>query len=414
MSENSNTSEEIVITGMGVVSPVGRDESGFWTALREGQSGAAPITSLDTTELTRTIACEVKGELNDPYFEGFNGSGPLLGRASRLGVVAARQAVNDAGLQPGNLTDARTHVFAGTTMGETQFIEDSLSAEDGDWLSPEHLDQIACGMPGAIADHIAFALGADHWKTPHRRHDIYGACAAGNLALHAARRSLLADECDIAIAGGSDGFSRLAFIGFMRLRVMAEAVCRPFDRDRDGLFVGEGAAFFVLERASQAKARAVRTRARLLGAALSCEDYHPTRPQPEGDGLSRATLASLAQAGVSPNDIDYVCAHGTGTPQNDMIEVKVMEKCFPQGVAFSSVKALTGHTMGAAAAVEAACCVLSLENQVMIPTWTLENPLEPCDLDPIMGSPREATVRHVVNNSAGFGGYNSSLVLGAA
>ncbi|MGB0716215.1 MAG: beta-ketoacyl-[acyl-carrier-protein] synthase family protein [Phycisphaerae bacterium] len=407
-------SDQIVITGMGVVSPVGNDEHTFWQALQQGQSGAAPITGLDTSELTRTVACEVKGELHDPYFEQCRETSRHVGRASRLAVVAARQAVNDAGLSSSSLAGARTQVFAGTTMGETQFIEDGLTADESAWLSTSQLQQIGHGMPGAIADSITTALGGDDWPTPTRRHDIYGACAAGNLALHAARRSLLSNQCDIAIAGGADGFSRLAFIGFMRLRVMAESTCRPFDRDRDGLFVGEGAAFFVLERESQARARSARARAQLLGAALTCEDYHPTRPQPEGDGLTRATKRSLQQASLQPRDVDYVCAHGTGTPQNDAIEAKVLESCFPDGIAFSSVKALTGHTMGAAAAVEAACCILSLEHQSLIPTWTLENPLDHEGLDPIMKQPRSASVQVVVNNSAGFGGYNSSVVLGAA
>ena len=146
---------------------------------------------------------------------------------------------------------------------------------------------------------------------------------------------------------------------------------------------------------------------------MTCESYHPTRPHPEGDGLTRATRQALCDGGIDPTDIDYVCAHGTGTPQNDAIEVKVLENCFPKGVPFSSIKALTGHCMGAAAAIEAACCVLSLEHQTLIPTWHLTKVLEPCELDAIQGGPREVRVRHVLNNAAGFGGYNSSLLLGA-
>lgn len=200
----------------------------------------------------------------------------------------------------------------------------------------------------------------------------------------------------------------------MRLRVMAAEVCRPFDERRDGLLVGEGGVMFVLERESSAKARGARIRARLAGAAVACENYHPTRPHPEGDGLSRATIEALNDAGLSPGDIDYVCAHGTGTPQNDAIEVAVMQKCFPKGVAFSSIKALTGHTMGAAAAMEAAACILSLEQQTLIPTWHLDKVLQPCTLDAVQGAPRRTGVSYVLNNSAGFGGYNSSIVLSAA
>jgi 3-oxoacyl-[acyl-carrier-protein] synthase II len=171
---------------------------------------------------------------------------------------------------------------------------------------------------------------------------------------------------------------------------------------------------FVLETESHAHARGATIRARVLGFANSCESYHPTRPDPDGDGLTRATRAALQHADLQPADIDYVCAHGTGTPQNDAIEVAVMNTCFPQGVTFSSIKALTGHTMGAAAAMEAACCVLSLDRQVLIPTWNLEEPLETFALEALRDVPRPARVRRAVNNSAGFGGYNSSLVLGQA
>jgi len=234
------------------------------------------------------------------------------------------------------------------------------------------------------------------------------------MAVIAARRALLAGQCDVAIAGGADGFSRLAFIGFMRLRVMASGLCRPFDKQRDGLWVGEGATLFVLERESSARARGAKIRARVIGGGMTCENYHPTRPEPNGDGLTRATMQALREAGLSPEAIGYVCAHGTGTPLNDAIEVKVLENCFPSGVAFSSIKALTGHTMGAASAMEAACCVLSLEKQTLIPTWHLQDVLEPCNLDALQGAPRSQKVDYVLNNSAGFGGYNSSIILAAA
>ncbi len=171
---------------------------------------------------------------------------------------------------------------------------------------------------------------------------------------------------------------------------------------------------FVLERESTARARGAPIRARVLGSAMTCENYHPTRPHPDGDGLSRATMRALGDAGLTPDDVDYICAHGTGTPQNDAIEVAVMERCFPKGVAFSSIKALTGHTMGAAAAMEAAACVLTIEHQKLIPTWHLDNVLQPCSLDAVRGAVRSARVGYVLNNSAGFGGYNSSLVIAAA
>jgi len=392
--------DDVVITGLGLTSPIGCNEDHFWDALCQGRSGASPVDGLDTAELPRKIGCQVTEPVR---------VGGVSGRASRLAAAASRQALASAGLASGEVEPGRLAVIVGTTMGETEFIEDRLSAPQAQWLSAEHVQRIISGRPGSIAENVRADAGARGPAV-----DLYGACAAGNMAIAAARRGLLDGRCDVALAGGADGFSRLAFIGFMRLRIMAASVCRPFDEQRDGLLVGEGAAMFVLERESRARARGARIRARVLGCGTTCEDYHPTRPEPEGDGLIRATRNALAEAGIQPGDIDYVCAHGTGTPQNDAIEVKVMETCFPDGVSFSSIKALTGHTMGAAAAMEAVCCVLSLEHQRLIPTWHLTKVLQPCSLDAIQGGVRPGRVRCVVNNSAGFGGYNSSVVLAAA
>lgn len=390
----------VVITGMGIVSPIGRAEDTFWAALATGRSAAAPITHFDTTNLTRNIGCQVHDTLD------VSGA---MGRASKLAVVAARDAVASAKLDADALHAARVCTIIGTTMGETVFIEERLDADDADWLNAEHLRRMGQGRPGCIAKQVRDDVGANGSAI-----DLFGACAAGNMAVASARRKLMAGDCDVVLAGGADGFSRLAFVGFMRLRAMSVGVCRPFDEARDGLLVGEGGVVLVLERESDARARGATVRARVLGAGLACESYHPTRPHPDGDGLGRSTLAALKDGGLDAKDVEYVCAHGTGTPQNDAIEVTVMERCFPGGVAFSSVKALTGHTMGAASALELAACVLMLEHQQLIPTWHLDNLLQPCMLDAVRDRPRSATVGCVVNNAAGFGGYNSSVVLGRA
>ncbi len=400
--------DAVVITGMGVYSPIGCDAASFWHSLYTGGSGAAPVDCLDTADLPRKLACQIRDPIKRDLNDSSNKSVSNQGRAAQLAIAAAKQAITDASIPTGALSSSRVSVIVGTTMGETQFIEDRLTADVPNWLTPEHMREIISGRPGSISQSVCrdLALNADSY-------DLYGACAAGNMAIAAARRQLLDGSCDVALAGGADGFSRLAFLGFMRLRVMAAEVCRPFDDRRDGLFVGEGAAMFILEKESSARLRGARIHARILGASVECENYHPTRPHPDGDGLSRSTLAALAESGLAPDEIDYVCAHGTGTPQNDAIEVAVLDKCFPKGVAFSSIKSLTGHTMGAAAAVEAAACILSLKHQTLIPTWYLDNVLQPCGQDAIKGSPRPAKVRHALNNSAGFGGYNSSIVLAA-
>jgi len=393
-------SEDIVITGLGVLSPIGVNESQFWDSLVHGRHGAAPVTGLDTSELPRRVACQVHHPLTDA---------PPAGRAARLAVLAARQAVAQAKLTPDDLADAETFVVVGTTMGETGAIEARLLDVPQRWLDAEHIAAIQAESPGSLARHVQADVGC-HGPVL----DLYGACAAGNMALTSAVRRLRSGRCDIAICGGADGFSILAFLGFMRLRVMAGDICRPFDERRDGLWVGEGAGVFVLERESSARTRGAIIRARIAGCATTCETYHPTRPDPAGEGLHRATQFALDDAGISAQEVDYVCAHGTGTPQNDAIEVTMMDHLFPQHVRFSSIKSLTGHTMGAAAAIEAACCVLSLSHQTLIPTWGLEQVLTPCSSQPVMGTIQPTRLRYVVNNSAGFGGYNSSLVIAAA
>ena len=390
----------VVITGLGIISPIGCGEEPFWDSLCRGRSGAAPVDGLDTAELPRKIACQVRDTID---------VGRPLGRASQLAVAASRQAMTSAGIDRSDLEACRCAVTVGTTMGETEFIEERLFAPEAEWLAPEQMRRVADARPGSIARNVQADSGT---QGPAR--DLYGACAAGNMAIAAARHELLEGQCDMVLAGGADGFSQLAFIGFMRLRVMAAEFCRPFDEGRDGLLVGEGAAMFVLERESRARARGAPIRARVLGCSMTCESYHPTRPDPDGDGLVRATQNAIRQAGLRPEDIGYVCAHGTGTPQNDAIEVKVMQQCFRRGVAFSSIKALVGHTMGAAAAFETACCVLSLERQTLIPTWNLTNVLPCAPLEALRGDVRPATLRYALNNSAGFGGYNSSIILAAA
>ena len=391
--------EDIVITGMGLVTPIGIGEDAFWRALVEGRSAAAPVTGFDHHDWSRHVACQVRESFEAPR---------ELGRASRLAVAACRQALVSSRLLSVGVEPSRQVAIVGTTMGETEFIEERIGSSDSDWLSAEHVRCISEAGPGSISESVAVSMGGAVAV------DLYGACAAGNMAIADARRRLLGRECDIALAGGSDGFSMLAFIGFMRARVMAAECCRPFDARRDGLLVGEGAAMFVMERESDARARGAPIRARVAGAGLACEDFHPTRPHPEGEGLTRATETALADAGIRKDEVDYVCAHGTGTPQNDQIEAAVMDRLFPRGVAFSSIKSLTGHTMGAAGAMEAAACVLMLERQLLIPTWGLDELLSPCGQDAVRGAPRTAPIRCVVNNSAGFGGYNSSVVLFAA
>ncbi len=393
-------SEDIVVTGLGVVSAIGSGEEAFWAGLAGGRQAAGEVEQFPTADLPRRVACQIR----EPV-----GPAPVKGRAAQLSWHAAQEALARAGLTAEGLDAGRVSVVVGTTMGATDFIEHPLFLGGQGELTGEQLVEVVAQGPGSISEQLARGLGFSGTAI-----DLYGACAAGNMALALARQQLREGRCDAALVGGADGFSFLAFIGFMRARVMAETTCRPFDVHRDGMLVGEGAGMFVLERESSARARGARVRSRLVGCGINAESYHPTRPDPEGTGLTLAVQSALRDAGIAPEEVGYVCAHGTGTPHNDAIELTVMGKCFPRGVAFSSIKGQTGHPMGAASALEAACCMLSLERQQLVPTWNLSEPAESGNLDPVMGGLRASALRFAVNNSAGFGGYNSSVVFAAA
>jgi 3-oxoacyl-[acyl-carrier-protein] synthase II len=389
--------DDVVITGLGVVSPIGCDERSYWEGLCGGRCGAAEVEGFDTSELTRKMGCQVRASVPEER---------VSGRATKLALWAGRQALASAGIGVDEASSARCSLVLGTTMGETEFIEGPLFGRGQGELSDEQMTEVVRYGPGVIAEQVKDALGLCGPAA-----ELYGACAAGNMALGMARQHLREGRCDFALVGGADGFSFLAFVGFMRARIMAAEKVRPFDVNRDGMMVGEGACMMVLERAETARARGATARARVAGCGISAESYHPTRPDPEGRGLSQAIRLALEDAGVSPEEVDYVNAHGTGTTHNDAIEVKVLMDCFPQGVPFSSTKAVMGHTMGAASALEAACCLLSLEEQKLVPTWHLIEPMETGALEPLMGTVREAKCRYALNNSAGFGGYNSAVVL---
>jgi len=226
-------SSDCVVTGLGTVSPIGIDETAFWDGLTTGRSGAAQVTGFDVTELTRKIGCQIH--------EPVTGE-PAEGRAAHLALSASRQAIDSAGLSAEEMRDARVAVVVGTTMGETGYIERPLLRDDQDTLTRPQLRDVVQHGPGSIAGQLISILGL-HGSAL----DLYGACAAGNMALSLARQQLREGRCGVALVGGADGFSFLAFVGFMRARIMAEQVCRPFDVNRDGMFVGEGAGMFVLE-----------------------------------------------------------------------------------------------------------------------------------------------------------------------
>lgn len=380
-----------------MVSPVGVDAGSFWSALLEGRTGAAPVTGFDTSPFTSRLGCEVRGVAPSAW--------PGPGRAATLATEAGRQALADAGLTRAEIAD--TALVLGTTMGESCWLE-SWSADAvcaGACAVPA--EQLVRSGPDAIGVDVAAALGLCG-----RVSVLAGACAAGNYALGRALDLVRLGRAERVLAGGTDAFSRVAFTGFSRLGALASEACRPFSADRDGLVLGEGAAFLLVESEKTAASRGAQPVAELAGIGLSGDAFHIVSPDPEGRGAARAMIAALADAGVDRRDVGYLSAHGTGTPANDCAEVAAVRSVFGAGgPPMSSIKALTGHGLGAASAIEAVACVLALRAQVVPPTWNFVGADPDCDWDVIPNEPRALEFDAVLSNAYAFGGCNASLLL---
>jgi len=396
--EKGHRHRAVVVTGLGCITPIGNDPAAFWTSLLEGRSGAARVESFDPGPYRTQVGCEVRG-----FAPNDTGSG--AGRATLLAIEAARQALHRGGMDPGT-AGSRLGVSLGTTMGEPCFL-DRLTGESAE-VWPEALEK----TPSSITTGVARALGIRGLGA-----SLPAACSAGNYAVGLALDLIREGRIDAALAGGSEAFSESAFAGFSRLNALSPDVCRPFDRDRQGLLLGEGAGVLLLEAEECALRRGARILARVLGYGLSCDAHHITGPHPEGEGAAACMRNALRDAGETAEAVDYISCHGTGTVQNDRIEALAIRKVFGDrapSLPVSSIKALTGHMMGAASAVEAIACVLALGAGVLPPTWNHRN-LDPgCDLDVIPNEPRAARARLVLNNSYAFGGNNACVALAAA
>jgi len=297
----------------------------------------------------------------------------------------------------------------GTTSGEPREVEaftDTFLAGDLAAIGPRLATRYPCGsIPASIAADLGF-------RGPNTM--IPTACAAGNYAAANALECLRAGTADLMLAGGSDSFSRITYTGFARLGAIAPEKVQPFDLNRRGMIPGEGAAVLVLEPADRALARGARVYAELVGYGLSCDAHHMTAAHPEGEGAARAMRTALEGAGLAPEDVDYVSAHGTGTPTNDRCETLAIKQVFGEAahrVPVSSAKSMLGHTMGAASAIEAAICCLAIERGWIPPTINHEEPDPDCDLDCVPNTAREQRVDVAMNNAYAFGGNNASLLL---
>jgi 3-oxoacyl-[acyl-carrier-protein] synthase II len=395
-----------VVTGLGIISPIGLDCDSFWQALMSGRSGVRPVRSFDTAPYPTHIGCEIHEFAPPAWIETALGRAP--GRATAMIVAAAQQALRQAGL-------AQTHdlrragLCAGTTMGEAGWLEawprEQALAVAGPAAAPT--PELLRAGPDQIGLDSAAALGLGGPVVT-----LAAACAAGNYAIGQAADLIRLGRADQVLAGGADSFSRTAFTGFARLGALAKECCRPFSRDRDGIVIAEGAAVLLVESLGSARTRGATVLAEVAGYGLSCDAHHIVSPHPEGTGAVAAMQAALRDAALDTSDIDYICAHGTGTRTNDASEVLAARKLFgARRVPMSSIKALTGHSLGAASALEAVACVLALQAQIIPPTWNYRELDPECDWDVVPNAPRPATLRAVLNTAYAFGGDNSAIVL---
>jgi 3-oxoacyl-[acyl-carrier-protein] synthase II len=413
----------VVVTGMGLVTPLGADVETTWRNLLAGKSGAGPITHFDASDQKCRIACEVK-PADHEY--GFDPNQRVDHKVQRqvdpfivFGIDAAGQALEDAGLtEMDDATKLRAGCSIGSGIGGLPGIESEslVLAEKGPGRVSPHF--VHGRLINLISGQVSIKYGL---MGPN--HAVVTACSTGAHSIGDAARMIKDDDADIMLAGGAEAtICPIGIAGFAQARALStafndqpEKASRPYDVARDGFVMGEGAGVVVLEEYEHAKARGAKIYAEVVGYGLSGDAYHVTAPHPEGSGAYRSMEMALKKSGLAPSDIDYVNAHGTSTPLGDELELGAVRRLFGNAIetmSMSSTKSATGHLLGGAGAVETIFCILAMRDQIVPPTLNLDNPSESCegvDLVPLKAKKRK--VRAVLNNSFGFGGTNASLIL---
>lgn len=392
-------SKRIVVTGMGVITSNALSTEEFTNALRSGRSGIKDITLFDASPYTFRRMGEIAG---------FRSSEVGLDRASQLALVAAHDAVTDAGEQWIMANRMRTGVVLGTTCGGISSHEQTMRKwRAGEPVSLDLIDEVPFHV---MAGHIAHRYGLEGPVTT-----ITIACASGANAVGFAADLIRAGHADTMLAGGSDTVSHFTFSGFSILRAMAMDACRPFDKNRTGIVLGEGAAVLVLEDAEQAIKRGAKIYAEILSYGFCTDAYHSTAPDPEGGGTVRSIQQALRKASLHPENIDYINAHGTGTRANDVMECNAYKMAFRNyacRIPVSSTKSMIGHTLGAAGAIELVATILSLKGQFVPPTINFVTPDPACDMDVVPNESRETRLQTAMSCNAGFAGNNTAVIVG--
>jgi 3-oxoacyl-[acyl-carrier-protein] synthase II len=403
----------IVITGLGAVTPLGLDVETSWTNLLAGKSGAVPITSFDVSQYACRFGCTVKDFEPKKYFKNEKDA-RRADRYSQLAMASAKEAVKHAGLDPQHLELDRVGVLVGSGIGGLEALgkqDEQLILKGPNRVSPFMIPMMISNMAAGLIS-IEFGFAGPNFC-------VVTACATSNNCIGEAWRLIRDNEADVILAGGSEAACvPLGMSGFAAMRALStrnddpERASRPFDKDRDGFVLGEGAGVVIVEELEHAKKRGATILAELTGYGLTADAYHMTSPS--GVGAVKAMENTLKRAKISPDKVDYINAHGTSTPVGDVAETDAIKKVFgahAKAVPVSSTKSMTGHLLGAAGAAELIFCIKAIEQNIIPPTINLDNPDPACDLDYVPHKARETNVDIAMSNSFGFGGHNATLLV---
>ncbi len=408
----------VVVTGMGVTTPLGNNITTLWNNLKQGVSGVDRITAFDTTDYSCKIAAEIRDFAPAKYFKNPK-EVRRTDRYTQLAMASSKMAYEDAGLTLDGIDTVRFGVILGSGIGGLKTLEDqhSLLMNKGpDRVSPFMIPMMISNMASGLVS-MEYGLRGPNFAT-------VSACATACHAIGEAWRMIVYDEADAFLAGGSEAaVIPLGIAGFAAMKALSlrnddpKAASRPWDRERDGFVMGEGAGVLVLEELEHARKRGATIYCEIAGYGLSADAYHITSPLPGGEGATRCMQMALDKAQINKDEVDYINAHGTSTGLGDVCETRAIKAVFGDyahnGLSVSSTKSMTGHLLGAAGAVETVACIMAIRESIIPPTINLDHPEDGCDLDYTPHKAKERKVRVAMNNSFGFGGHNATLVVKA-
>jgi 3-oxoacyl-[acyl-carrier-protein] synthase II len=410
------TDRRVVITGIGVVSPLGNNKDVFWNNLKAGKSGIRKIESMDTTEYGTKFGGEVVGFDPKEYFKDFKDA-RRADRFTQLAMGAAKMAITESGIDQGNLDPTQIGIMVGSGIGGLITLENNHTL-----LITKHPSRVSPFTIPMMIGNIASGMISMEYGFLGPNMCITTACATSNHCVGEAWRIIKFGDADVIVAGGAEAsIAPMGLSGFGNMKALStrndspETASRPFDRDRDGFVMGEGGGVVVLEEYEHAKKRGAHIYCELAGYGLSADAYHLSSPLPDGSGASRCMNMAFKHAKMNPTEVQYVNAHATSTPVGDVCETMAIKRTFgdyaKNGLLVSGTKSMTGHLLGGAGGIELAACILAMRDSIVPPTINVENQDPNCDLDVVPNVAREAKVDAALSNSFGFGGHNSALLI---